>query len=157
MYVSIHSQSRYAVAHGQDDVGAFVAHAGQGCQLLLGVGHAAAVTLFHDMGGGDDVTGLVLIEAAGGDHGLQLLRGKGAQGTGVRIIPEQGFRDAVHLIVVGLSGQDHGHQQLPHRTEAQCRTGAAVFLFEQGDDLLFLFFRQFSHTKILPQRRPICK
>ena len=64
----------------------------------------------------------------------------------VRIIPEQGAGDAVDLIVVGLGGEHHRHQQLPHRTEAQGRTGAAVGLLDAGQYLVLLFFRQLFHT-----------
>jgi hypothetical protein len=114
----------FAEGRVQHHVGGLAAHARQGFQRLALARHFAAVLVHQDLAGGDDVLGLVVVQADGRDIGLQLVHAEvedGLRRVRHRVQPARGLVDAD---VGRLGRQQHRDQQFE---------GRAVFEFGGRD------------------------
>ena len=109
--VGIHRKSRDTEREAQHYAGGLAAHAGQGGQLLHGMGDLAAV-LFHDHFAGVDDIRCFRLEPAAFDVGKQDLGRGFRHGSGGREVAEHGGRHLVDPFVGALSGQNGRHQRL---------------------------------------------
>src|SRR5690625_375316 len=143
--VRVHGNGRFAEGGVEDHVGGLAADAGQRLQFLARARNLAAVVFDQDAAGGDDVFGLVVVQADGVDVALESVFAQVEDGPGGAGHREQLARGLVDADVGCLRGQGHGDQQLERRGVFQLGGRARIELAqarEHVDDVGF-FHRAF--------------
>ena len=133
----------------QDHVGRLAGHARQFDEVFHGSGRLAVELLHDELGGGDEVFRLAVIEPDGMDDFFEF--GDGGLGESRRIGPaaEQFGRDLIHALVRALGGEHCGDEQFPRVFGHKMGFEIGIALGEQVKDFggaLFVCHGRFLHA-----------
>jgi hypothetical protein len=118
-----------AVDIAEDEVGGLAPYAGEGQEVVHGVGHPAAKAFQQLLRRGDNVTRLGAPEAAGLDVGAYLVHVGAGEVLQGGVTGEEGGGDEVHPCIGALSRQPDGEQQLVVLAVVQRAGGVGVEFF----------------------------